>query len=251
MPLPQPSAFLVASFWLLAIVVASALPALLYVAGRRLALSPAVVRRSVLGAAFGAAAWMTMSGVAAASGRLTFSGEPPTAMLLFPVVGVLGFGIGLSPIGRRLAAGAPLALLVGLQAFRLPLELAMHRAATEGLMPIQMSFSGRNFDILTGVGALVLAPLVAAGRAPRALVGAWNVVGSLLLLNVLVVAALSTPTALRRFTNEPPNVWITQLPFVWLPAVLVVTAIYGHIVVFRALRSKTADGSRVAGVPAA
>jgi hypothetical protein len=243
MSLPAPSPALVAIFALLAVVVASAFPIALHRAERALGRPPSAARRSALRAALAAVAWMALTGGTAAAGLLSFSGTPPTAMLLFPAAGALGVGIGLSDVGRRLAVGVPLAALVGLQAFRFPLELAMHRAAVEGLMPVQMSFAGRNFDILTGLAALALAPLVAARRAPRALVQAWNVAGSLLLLNVVVIAALSTPTPLRSFTNEPANVWVTRPPFVWLPTVLVVTALYGHIVVFRAL----AAGARRAG----
>ena len=32
------------------------------------------------------------------------------------------------------------------------------------------------------------------------------------------------------------NGWVTRLPFVWLPSVLVAFALAGHIVVFRKLR---------------
>jgi peptidoglycan/LPS O-acetylase OafA/YrhL len=47
--------------------------------------------------------------------------RPPRPMLMFAFV--LGaIALGLSPVGRRLATGLPLAALVGFQAFRLPLE---------------------------------------------------------------------------------------------------------------------------------
>ena len=75
-----------------------------------------------------------------------------------------------SSIGDRLARGLPLAYLVGFQAFRFPLELAIHRAYVEGVMPVQMSYSGRNFDIVTGLTALVLAAALAMARVPRWLV---------------------------------------------------------------------------------
>ena len=251
MPLPSPSPLLVLAFVLLPALVAAAFPVLLHRADRALGRPPAAARRSAVVAAAAAGLWMAVTGLAAANGRIAFDGTPPTAMLLFPAVALVGFGIALSPVGARLAAGAPLAALVGLQAFRLPLELAMHRAAAEGIMPPQMSFEGLNFDILTGIGALLLAPLVAAGRAPRALVLAWNVLGSLLLLNVVVIAALSTPTALRAFPQEPANVWVTQAPFVWLPTVLVVTALYGHVVIFRALRAGVRRPARGASTLAA
>jgi len=243
--LPEPSPTLVALFVTLPLLVAGALPALVYRAERRLRRTEARARRTAWRTALAAAAWMAVTGAIAASGQLSFERTPPTGMLIFPVVGALGLGIGLSGIGRRLAA-LPVATLVALQAFRLPLELAMHQAYVEGLMPVQMSYSGRNLDIVTGASALLLAPLVARGLAPRWAVSAWNAMGIVLLANVLVIAALSTPTALRAFHDAPAMVWVTRFPFVWLPAVLVVTAIYGHVVVFRALaRESRRESARV------
>ena len=49
-----------------------------------------------------------------------------------------------------------LMFLVGLQIFRLPLELLMHEASERGIMPEMLSFSGLNYDILTGAGALFI-----------------------------------------------------------------------------------------------
>lgn len=63
----------------------------------------------------------------------------------------------------------------------------------------------------------------------------WNILGTILLCNIIVVSLLSTPTPLRVFTTQPANTWITAAPYVWLPSVLVVFAMIGHIVVFRAL----------------
>jgi len=61
---------------------------------------------------------------------------------------VAGILLARSSIGDRFARGLPLTYLVGFQVFRFPLELAMHRAYVEGVMPVQMSYSGRNFDIV-------------------------------------------------------------------------------------------------------
>jgi hypothetical protein len=101
-----------------------------------------------------------------------------------------------------------------------------------------MSFTGRNFDIVTGTTALLLAVAMVAtrGRVPLRLIAAWNLMGALLLANVLVIALLSAPTPFRVFMNEPANTWITHAPWVWLPAVFVPAAIAGHILVFRRLR---------------
>ena len=187
--------------------------------------------------ALGLAVWMGSTYAAALLGLLSFEGRPPTMMLLIPGLLVMAIAAGVSPVGRRLAAGLPLWILVGIQSFRLPLELLMHDAHEAGLMPVQMSFSGLNYDIVTGASAIVVALLVAVNRAGHRLVAAWNVLGTALLVNIIAIALLSTPTPLRVFRTEPANTWITQAPYVWLPCVMVPLAIVGHIVVYRALRA--------------
>jgi hypothetical protein len=50
----------------------------------------------------------------------------------------------------------------------------------------------------------------------------------------VVVALLGTPRF--HYFGEHLNVWITYPPFVWLPAVMVLAALAGHLVIFSALR---------------
>jgi len=39
----------------------------------------------------------------------------------------------------------------------------------------------------------------------------------------------------RSFTSGPPNLLPSTFPFIWLPTFLVQAALFGHLVVFRAL----------------
>jgi serine-type D-Ala-D-Ala carboxypeptidase/endopeptidase len=223
------------AFEVLAVILAALLVAGVFAAWRR---TGATTLRSTLvasGMAVGLFVWMTATLLAADMGWLHFA-RPPTMMLLLIMLFALAGGLGLSRVGGRLAAGLPLAVLVGAQSFRLPLELMMHRAYEVGIMPVQMSYSGLNFDILTGSLAIIVGVLVATGRAGVRVVRAWNWLGTLLLANIIVIALLSAPTPLRVFKNEPANVWVTSDPYVWLPTVMVAFAILGHIVIFRRLR---------------
>jgi hypothetical protein len=156
-------------------------------------------------------------------------------MFVFAGVFVIALGAGFSRFGKQLAVGLPLAALVGFQAFRFPLELLLHQAYRERLMPVQMSYSGRNFDIVTGITAAILGLVLWKRSLPKWIVQAWNVMGILLLANILAVAILSTPLPIRRFFNEQANVWIKDAPYVWLPAVFVLLAIMGHVVIARKL----------------
>jgi hypothetical protein len=111
----------------------------------------------------------------------------------------------------------------------------MHEAYVERVMPVQMSYSGQNYDILTGISGGVLGWWLSRGRVPRGIVTVWNVLGFALLLNVVTVAILSTPM-FRWFGDGRVNTFVTYPPFVWLPAVLVPAALIGHLLVWRKLR---------------
>ncbi len=207
-----------------------------FVAWRRTGATTRRAGWATLWMAIGVLVWMSVTHILAALGLIRFDTRPPTMAIVFVALLVLAFGVGVSRVGGRLATGLPLAVLVGVHAFRLPLELMLHRAYSYGLMPVQMSYSGLNFDIVTGTLAIVVAILVATGRAGLRTVRMWNLLGALLLVNVVVIAWLSTPTPLRVFKNSPANVWIARPPYIWLPTVMVAFAILGHIVLFRRLR---------------
>jgi hypothetical protein len=208
-------------------------------ASRRVGESGIAKRRSMV-VALSACAWMTATWIAAETGVLRrWDAMPPPFALLVLAVVALAFLTAFSAYGHRLAIGVPLWTLVVIQGFRFPLELAMHAMYVRGIMPEQMSYSGRNFDVLTGVAALIVGPLCRSSRKARSLVATWNVIGLGLLTNVVVIAILSTPR-FHYFGTDRLNIWVTYPPFVWLPAIMVPFALAGHLVIFRALRSQAA-----------
>ena len=178
----------------------------------------------VLGLWLGALAALVASGRLAA---LPLHGLP----VLFVMTLAISVGFGLSPFGGRLAASIPLAALVGFQAFRLPLELVMHAWFVQGTIPETMTWSGQNWDVLTGIVALLCGPL--AGRFPAAARFA-NIVGLALLLNVMRVAVLSSPLPFS-WKVEPPLQLAFHLPYALIVPICVGGALFGHIVLTRAL----------------
>ncbi|MBC8404127.1 MAG: hypothetical protein H8E15_02790 [Planctomycetes bacterium] len=181
-----------------------------------------------------------IASVCAATGLLAnFDRSPPPfgiAVLLF----FLGpIWLGRSRYGKDVADAIPIQILVLIQAFRLPLELVMHEAANVGLMPEQLSFSGWNFDIMTGASALVLGvALMFHPGLNRRFIWLWNIWGSLCLLVIAGIAIFSSPVFLA-FGDEPENIntWVLYFPYVLLPALLVTNAIFTHVVIFRKLRA--------------
>ena len=61
----------------------------------------------------------------------------------------------------------------------------------------------------------------------------YNIAGLVLLVNIVAVSALSLPTPLRAFHNEPDSSLITTFPFIYLPGLLVPLAYTLHILSLR------------------
>lgn len=186
--------------------------------------------KAVVIAAVALAVWLGVMGGLVASGKMTtlpMNGLP----FFFGSILLICVDLGLSPVGARLATGVPLAALVGFQAFRLPLELVLHEWAAQGTIPETMTWTGQNWDIVSGIAALACAPL--AGRYPVAARIA-NIVGFALLLNVMRVAIMSSPFPFS-WGQQPPLLLALHLPYALIGPVCVGGALFGHIVLTRAL----------------
>jgi hypothetical protein len=211
-------------------------------------LDPSVrLRRTILAAA-GVALWLAAQAAAALSGWLGhFERRPPPIVIWFASMLIMTLALAWSPFGRRFADKLPFVALIGFQAFRLPLELVMHRAATAGIMPNVMSFTGYNFDIVSGATALPLALLAWRRPLPRPLIMLWNLTGQLLLIAIVIIAFAATPV-FRAFGDDQVNTWVTQFPYVWI-AVMVAAALFGHVVTLRKLMAARA-ATRPLGIAA-
>ncbi|GAB5535911.1 MAG: hypothetical protein Rubg2KO_21600 [Rubricoccaceae bacterium] len=198
-------------------------------------LSPTRRLRWRLGTALGLVAWLGVTAGLARAGFLSnFDVLPPRAPILLGALTTGTVAFAFSPIGARLAKILPLAALVGVQVFRVPLELVLHRLYVEGVLPVQITYTGWNFDIVTGLLAAVLAVALWRGVGGPRWVAAWNALGLVLLAIVVGTGLLSLPTPIQQF--EPSTVAITTFPMIWLPTVLVMAALLGHLLVIRHLR---------------
>ena len=183
--------------------------------------------------------YLVIPALLARSGVLNSYDPPPPALLLLLGQTVLTAVIMFSSRGTALASNLALGSVVLLQAFRMVVEWLLHRLYLEGVVPVQMTYAGRNFDIVTGVTGLLLGVLLVRGRIlPRGVIVAWNILGLALLVNIVGVAALSTPVPFRAFTEGPPNLLPSTLPWIWLPSFLVQVAFGSHLLVFRMLNTR-------------
>lgn len=120
--------------------------------------------------------------------------------------------------------------LILLHSIRVPVEIVLYFMYLAGLVPNLMTFSGCNFDILSGISA----PIVYYFFHVKQTMGKkwlliWNFVCSGLLLNVLVIAVLSAKTPFQQFALDQPNIGVAFFPFVWLPTIIVPIVLFAHI----------------------
>ena len=102
-----------------------------------------------------------------------------------------------------------------------------------------MTFEGYNFDVLSGLLAIPVGYFCfTKGAWSKKIAVYYNLLGLILLTTIVTIAILSMPTPMRVFMNEPTEIFITDMPYIWLPGFLVPIAYLLHIVSLKQLLGK-------------
>ena len=138
--------------------------------------------------------------------------------------------------GKRFMDGMDTGRLTLFHTIRIPVELILYWLFIEKKIPELMTFSGRNFDILSGLSA----PLVyyfgfRKKWLNKKFLLIWNMVCLGLLLNIVINAALSVPFPFQQFAFDQPNVAVLYFPFCLLPALIVPMVLFSHLAAIRQL----------------
>jgi hypothetical protein len=199
----------------------------------RLGVEAARRRRLVFAVAVAMLAWYGIIGLAAQRGFFAvFTSTPPRVFVAVVPTLLMMLALAFSAPVKRIADTLPPQWIVGLQAFRILIEIVLWQLALQGRIATMMSFEGKNFDVITGITAPVAAWL-AARSGNNHIVKAWNVLGLLLLTNVVARGILSVPSGFQLIHTDPPNTVIATFPYIWLPCVAVAAAYFLHIVSLR------------------
>ena len=142
---------------------------------------------------------------------------------------------------------ADINLLTAIHVIRVPVELVLYRLFLAGEIPVSMTFRGWNYDILTGIAALLLtAYTISTGKKiPSTFQQYFHVAGIVLLAVIVVTAILSIPSPFQLLAFEQPNMALLKFPYTLLPAVIVPTVLLSHLL---ALHHIKASAGRKNGV---
>jgi hypothetical protein len=183
-----------------------------------------------------AGVWMILQTILGFS-RLYLDGyaEPPRFPLLVlpPILGIIALIA--SPKGKEFMKRADIAQLTLIHSIRVPVEIILYILCMLKLIPIDMTFEGRNFDILAGLTAPIMYVLYTRKKISPVVLNIWNFLALGLLINIIVTAIFSVATPLQRFGFDQPNIAVAYFPYVWLPSVVVPIVMLSHIISIRSL----------------
>ena len=183
------------------------------------------------------AVWMIFQSLIAATGFFAVVNTiPPRLMILLilPLIGILALFF--TRRGKCFIDSFDIKKLTFLHSVRIAIEVVLFWLFINKTMPQLMTFEGRNFDLLSGVTALLVYyfGFVKTKLGAKQIL-AWNFICLAILLFTVSNAILSAPTPFQKFAFDQPTIAVLYFPFVWLPGIVVPVVILSHLIAIRAL----------------
>jgi hypothetical protein len=191
-----------------------------------------------------AGAYFGLATVIAASGIMTRTKAGPLFLLaLFAIPLITGAVLWSRSSTHKAMDSIPMTTLIGLNVIRAEGALFLFLAAggrLAGPFPVSAGWG----DIITGVCALPLAWAVSRGKASGLTVAAWNIFGTLDLIVAVTLGVISGNGSPAQLIHAGVgSLAITQLPWVWVPTVLVPFFLVTHAIIFAKLRAAAAPSA--------
>ncbi len=162
--------------------------------------------------------------------------KPPKFILLVAPPMLLILTLFITTGGRNFIDNLNAGQLTLLHTIRIGVEIVLFYLFMAKTIPIEMTFEGRNFDIIAGLTA----PLVYYFGYVKKLLSsrlliAWNICCLALLMNIVITAIFSVHTPFQHFGFDQPNIAVAHFPFCWLPGVVVPLVLFSHLATLRQL----------------
>ena len=202
------------------------------------ALTALYLRERLRALLIGLPLWLLYVGLLSYSGVVSNTALRPPGIVYvaFPAVLFVVLVFALSGAGARIASAFPFWVIIGMQTFRIGVELLLHRLWVDGLAPRMVTYRGGNIDIFIGLSAPLIAGISTRGRWGEWLALGWNVVGLLTLTNAITLSALTAP-GLTLIHSEVPNMAIGVFPFTYIAGFFAPLAMALHALSIRGLRA--------------
>lgn len=151
-----------------------------------------------------------------------YENVPPKLLLygILPITTAIAVMLMYAPTRKNLIK-INIEALTWIHIIRIPVELCLFWLFLVKMIPQQMTFEGKNFDILSGLSVpFVIYYGIRKRRVNRIFLLWWNIISLLSLLTIITIAVLSAPFPFQQLGTLQPNVAIFYFPFVLLPTLI-------------------------------
>jgi hypothetical protein len=180
-------------------------------------------------------AWLLLQTAISLTGFYTVTDTLPPRFLLLvlpPFLAIIIFFV--TKKGRQFIDGLRKDLLTLLHVVRIPVEIVLFLLFVKGTVPIEMTFEGRNLDILSGITALFIWYFgYIKKKLKSVIIVTWNIICLCLLFNIVITAILAAPFPFQKIAFDQPNIAVLFFPFTWLPGFIVPLVLFSHLVCLR------------------
>jgi hypothetical protein len=149
-------------------------------------------------------------------------------LVIFPLLAVMIFTLFKKTTSAFLSITS-VSWLIYIQGFRIIVELIIWGAYREGIVPLETTFEGYNFDILIGLTAVPLAYYAKNDKVSPLVLMIWNIAGILILGNTVrfFLSSVYFPELLgQTSTMVTPD--FVKLPYLLIPGMFMPLALYIH-----------------------
>ena len=130
--------------------------------------------------------WIIYIIVVSTTGMIDDFSLPPKLPIFIIIPAFLFIGILITRNDTNLVLkNLPVYLLIGFQGFRIIVELIIWLAYKDGIIPVETTFEGGNYDILIGITSIPMAFYTYKERLSRGLLIFWNIAGLFILANTV------------------------------------------------------------------
>ena len=128
----------------------------------------------------------------------------------------------ITPSLRKVITEFRLEDLILISVVRIPVEIMLHQLFEAKLVPQDMTYSGMNWDILSGLTAPLMIWIARKNFLwTRQVLIVWHVLTLGLLINIVTIAILSAPFPFQQINFDQPNIAVFSFPFIFLPTFIV------------------------------
>jgi hypothetical protein len=184
--------------------------------------------------------WIVFQTILSIGGFYQETNSTPPRIVLFGVLPAVLLIIAYLILFREFVERLPLKLLTAVHIVRIPVELTLFWLFGSSMVPQIMTFEGANFDIASGILAIIVLLIAFRGeKVSGPMIIGFNVIGLILLGVIVTIAALSVQSPMQQMSFDQPNRAVLFFPYVFLPTIIVPIVLSSHLfALYKSLRGK-------------